>query len=220
MVLAQLSKMKSGKFISIEGGEGTGKTTQIKLLSKFLKKNKIKFITTREPGGSRGAEKIRNLVIQSNPNDWSPITEALLHISARSDHLEKIIIPNIKKGIWVITDRFKDSTIAYQGFGNGLKLDVLEVLQESIFNKFNPDLTIILDIPPEISLKRAKKRKTGKHKYEKMSIIFHKKVRKGFLEIAKKNKHRCKVLNANGNKKEINQNILRIIQNKFHIKLF
>ena len=158
MVLAQLSKMKSGKFISIEGGEGTGKTTQIKLLSKFLKKNKIKFITTREPGGSRGAEKIRNLVIQSNPNDWSPITEALLHISARSDHLEKIIIPNIKKGIWVITDRFKDSTIAYQGFGNGLKLDVLEVLQESIFNKFNPDLTIILDIPPEISLKRAKKR--------------------------------------------------------------
>ena len=120
----------------------------------------------------------------------------------------------------LITDRFKDSTIAYQGFGNGLKLDVLEVLQESIFNKFNPDLTIILDIPPEISLKRAKKRKTGKHKYEKMSIIFHKKVRKGFLEIAKKNKHRCKVLNANGNKKEINQNILRIIQNKFHTKLF
>jgi len=185
--LVQQNKMAKGKFITIEGGEGTGKTTQIKLLEIFLKKKKIKFITTREPGGSKGAEKIRKLILKSNQNDWSPMTEALLHISARSDHLEKKIKPNLKKGIWVICDRFRDSTMAYQGYGNGLKLDVLEMLQESIFDKLNADLTIILDTLPNISLSRARKRKNGNQKYENMGINFHKKVRKGFIEIEKKN---------------------------------
>ena len=168
--------MAKGKFITIEGGEGTGKTTQIKLLETFLKKKKIKLIRTREPGGSKGAEQIRNLILKSNKNDWSPMTEALLHISARSDHLEKKIKPNLKKGVWVICDRFRDSTIAYQGYGNGLKLDVLEILQESIFDKLNADLTIILDTFPSISLSRARKRKNGKQKYENMGINFHKKI--------------------------------------------
>ena len=190
MELVQQNKMAKGKFITIEGGEGTGKTTQIKLLEIFLKKKKIKFITTREPGGSKGAEKIRKLILKSNQNDWSPMTEALLHISARSDHLEKKIKPNLKKGIWVICDRFRDSTMAYQGYGNGLKLDVLEMLQESIFDKLNADLTIILDTLPNISLSRARKRKNGNQKYENMGINFHKKVRKGFIEIEKKNKKR------------------------------
>ena len=112
-----------GKFITVEGCEGTGKSTQIKLLEKNLKK-KIKIKSTREPGGSFGAEQIRKLIFKSKMQNWSPITEALLHISARSDHLEKIIKPNLKKGIWVICDRFRDSTIAYQGYGNGLKLNV------------------------------------------------------------------------------------------------
>jgi len=128
--------MIKGKFITIEGCEGTGKTTQIKLLEKNLKK-KIKIKSTREPGGSFGAEQIRKLIFKSKRQNWSPITEALLHISARSDHLEKIIKPNLKKGIWVICDRFRDSTIAYQGYGNGLKLNVLEIMQDSIFNKFH-----------------------------------------------------------------------------------
>ena len=211
--------MAKGKFITIEGGEGTGKTTQIKLLEIFLKKKKIKFITTREPGGSKGAEKIRKLVLKSNQNDWSPITEALLHISARSDHLEKKIKPNLKKGIWVICDRFRDSTMAYQGYGNGLKLDVLEMLQESIFDKLNADLTIILDTLPNISLSRARKRKNGNQKYENMGINFHKKVRKGFIEIAKKNKKRCKLLSANDDRREINKKIIKIIEKQFKTKL-
>ena len=211
--------MAKGKFITIEGGEGTGKTTQIKLLEIFLKKKKIKFITTREPGGSKGAEKIRKLILKSNQNDWSPMTEALLHISARSDHLEKKIKPNLKKGIWVICDRFKDSTMAYQGYGNGLKLDVLEMLQESIFDKLNADLTIILDTLPNISLSRARKRKNGNQKYENMGINFHKKVRKGFIEIEKKNKKRCKLLSANDDRREINKKIIKIIEKQFKTKL-
>ena len=219
MELVQQNKMAKGKFITIEGGEGTGKTTQIKLLEIFLKKKKIKFITTREPGGSKGAEKIRKLILKSNQNDWSPMTEALLHISARSDHLEKKIKPNLKKGIWVICDRFRDSTMAYQGYGNGLKLDVLEMLQESIFDKLNADLTIILDTLPNISLSRARKRKNGNQKYENMGINFHKKVRKGFIEIAKKNKKRCKLLSANDDRREINKKIIKIIEKQFKTKL-
>ena len=206
--------MIKGKFITIEGCEGTGKSTQIKLLEKNLKK-KIKIKSTREPGGSFGAEQIRKLIFKSKRQNWSPITEALLHISARSDHLEKIIKPNLQKGTWVICDRFRDSTIAYQGYGNGLKLNVLEIMQDSIFNKFHADLTIILDMDVSKCLNRIKKRKSGIQKYEKMSINFHKKIRNGFLEIAKKNKKRCFILNADEEAIKINKKILQIINKRF-----
>ena len=206
--------MIKGKFITIEGCEGTGKSTQIKLLEKNLKK-KIKIKSTREPGGSFGAEQIRKLIFKSKSQNWSPITEALLHISARSDHLEKIIKPNLKKGIWVICDRFRDSTIAYQGYGNGLKLNVLEIMQDSIFNKFHADLTIILDMDVNKCIRRVKKRRFGLQKYEKMNINFHKKIRNGFLKIAEKNKKRCYVLNADENKIVINKKILEIINKRF-----
>ena len=206
--------MIKGKFITIEGCEGTGKSTQIKLLEKNLKK-KIKTKSTREPGGSFGAEQIRKLIFKSKRQNWSPITEALLHISARSDHLEKIIKPNLKKGIWVICDRFRDSTIAYQGYGNGLKLNVLEIIQDSIFNKFHANLTIILDMDVNKCIRRVKKRKFGLQKYEKMNINFHKKIRNGFLKIAEKNKKRCYVLNADENEIVINKKILEIINKRF-----
>ena len=206
--------MIKGKFITIEGCEGTGKSTQIKLLEKNLKK-KIKIKSTREPGGSFGAEQIRKLIFKSKRQNWSPITEALLHISARSDHLEKIIKPNLKKGIWVICDRFRDSTIAYQGYGNGLKLNVLEIMQDSIFNKFHDKFTIILDMNVNKCVRRVKKRKFGLQKYERMNINFHKKIRNGFLKIAEKNKKRCYVLNADENEIVINKKILEIINKKF-----
>tara|TARA_B100001123_G_scaffold398395_1_gene482411 strand:- start:263 stop:895 length:633 start_codon:yes stop_codon:yes gene_type:complete len=206
--------MFKGKFITIEGCEGTGKSTQIRLLEKKLEK-KIKIKSTREPGGSIGAEEIRKLIFKSKNQNWSPLTEALLHISARSDHLEKIIKPNLKKGVWIICDRFRDSTIAYQGYGNGLKLNVLEVMQDSIFDKFHADLTIILDMDVSKFLKRVKKRKSGIQKYEKMSINFHKKVRNGFLKLANKNKKRCVVINSDENINKVNNKILEIINKRF-----
>ena len=206
--------MIKGKLITIEGCEGTGKTTQIKLLEKNLKK-KITVVSTREPGGSNGAEEIRKLIFNKQKQDWSPVTEALLHISARSDHLDKVIKPNLKKGNWIICDRFRDSTIAYQGYGNGIKLDVLDLMQDAIFNKFNADLTFILDMNINECLKRVKKRKFGIQKYEKMNKNFHTKVRNGFLKIAKKNKKRCYILNASENKKSLNKKIIEIINKKF-----
>ena len=208
--------MIKGKFITIEGCEGTGKSTQIKLLEKNLKK-KIKIKSTREPGGSFGAEQIRKLIFKSKRQNWSPITEALLHISARSDHLEKIIKPNLKKGIWVICDRFRDSTIAYQGYGNGLKLNVLEIMQDSIFNKFHADLTIILDMDVNKCIRRVKKRKFGLQKYEKMNINFHKKIRNGFLELAKTNLDRYAIVNGELSENEIEECILDKIEKKFKI---
>ena len=208
--------MIKGKLITIEGCEGTGKSTQIKLLERILKK-KIKIISTREPGGSKGAEEIRKLIFNKQKQNWSAVTEALLHISARSDHLDKIIKPNLKKGIWIVCDRFRDSTIAYQGYGNGLKIKVLEMMQDSIFNKFHADLTIILDMNPEISLKRARKRKIGNQKYEKMNISYHKKIRNGFIQIAKKSKNRCRLINASKNKDDLNLEIIKVIEKKFKI---
>jgi dTMP kinase len=205
--------MFKGKFITVEGCEGTGKSTQIKLLEKNLKK-KIKIKSTREPGGSIGAEHIRKLIFKKK-EDWSPLTEALLHMSARNDHLEKTIKPNLKKGIWIICDRFRDSTTAYQGYGNDLKLNVLELMQDSIFNRFHADLTIILDMDVKKCLSRIKKRKSGIQKYEKMNINFHKKIRNGFLEIAKKNKKRCFILNADEEPIKINKKILQIINKRF-----
>ena len=142
----------------------------------------------------------------------------MLHISARSDHLEKIIKPNLQKGFLVICDRFRDSTIAYQGYGNGLKLNVLEIMQDSIFNRFHADLTIILDMNVDKFLKRVKRRKSGNQKYEKMNINFHKKIRNGFLKIAKKNKKRCFVVNAEGSQNEVNNKILEIINKRFKTK--
>ena len=209
--------MIKGKLITIEGCEGTGKSTQIKLLERILKK-KIKIISNREPGGSKGAEEIRKLIFNKQKQNWSAVTEALLHISARSDHLDKIIKPNLKKGIWIVCDRFRDSTIAYQGYGNGIKLDVLDLMQDAIFNKFNADLTIILDMNVNECLKRVRKRKSGMQKYEKMNKQFHIKVRNGFLKIANKNKKRCHVLNANDDKFILNKKIIKIINKKFNKK--
>ena len=146
------------------------------------------------------------------------MTEALLHISARSDHLETLIKPNLRKGIWVICDRFRDSTIAYQGYGNGLKTNVLEIMQNSIFNNFHADLTIILDMDITKCFKRIKKRKSGIQKYEKMKIEFHRKVRAGFLKIAKENNKSCHIINADQSENNINEEIIQIINKKFRTK--
>ena len=206
--------MFKGKFITIEGCEGTGKSTQIKFLKNNLEK-KIKIISTREPGGSSGAERIRKLIFNNKNQNWSPMTEALLHISARSDHLDKVIRPNLKKGNWVFCDRFRDSTIAYQGYGNGLKLNVLDMMQDAIFNNFHADLTILLDMDVKKFLQRVNKRKSGFQKYEKMNINFHKKVKEGFLEIYKKNKKRCVILDADIDKIVLSKKILEIINKRF-----
>lgn len=183
-------------FITLEGGEGTGKTTQAVLLRHFLEEYGREVITTREPGGTIGAEELRNIVCKGDVGKWSSISETLIYYAARCDHLEKKIIPALNSGKWVISDRFADSTLAYQYYGydkKGISLDDLITIQKVALKGFEPNLTFILDIDPEIGLKRVGE----KQRFEKMDIAFHQRLREGYLELAKLNKERCVVIDAN-----------------------
>lgn len=190
--------MSGGRFITIEGGEGAGKSTQIKLLADWLRERGIVVATTREPGGSPGAEAIRKLLVEGSADKWDGTTEALLHFAARRDHLRRTVWPALERGEWVISDRFADSTKAYQGYGHGLELDTIERLYQIAVGKFMPDLTVILDLPAEQGLARAAKRAGAETRYENMNIDFHRRLRNGFLDIARNEPRRCMVVDATG----------------------
>ncbi len=203
--------MLNKRFITFEGGEGSGKSTQIRLLEKKLSK-KYKVIITREPGGTREAELIRNLLVRGKSGKWSGITEVLLNFTARKDHVEKIILPNLKKNKWVICDRFSDSTLAYQGYGRNVSFDIIRKLNKSLINNLKPALTFLLDIDPKIGLSRSKKRPNNELRYENMPLSYHKKIRNAYLDIAKKNKKRIKIIDASLDKRDISEIIWSIIQ--------
>lgn len=190
--------MAGGRFITIEGGEGAGKSTQIKALADWLRERGIVVTTTREPGGSPGAEAIRKLLVEGSADKWDGTTEALLHFAARRDHLRRTVWPALERGEWVISDRFADSTKAYQGYGHGLELEMIDRLYAIAVGKFVPDLTIILDLPVEQGLARAASRAGNETRYENMNIDFHRRLRNGFLDIARNEPRRCMVIDATG----------------------
>lgn len=187
-------------FITLEGGEGTGKSTQAKLLEQYLKSKGIDVVLTREPGGSIGAETIRELLVTGDVGKWSTNTEVLLMFAARSDHFEKLIRPALLAKKWVICDRFFDSTLAYQGYGKGFDLNFLNLLYQKIIGETKPDITFIFDIEVEAGLNRANDRinsaNSNEGRFENMDMNFHKLVRNGFLHIAAQNPERCKIVNA------------------------
>ncbi|HIC29927.1 MAG TPA: dTMP kinase, partial [Rhodospirillales bacterium] len=192
-----------GKFISLEGGEGAGKTTQIKMLADTLKAAGFDPVITREPGGAPGAEMIRSLLVEGDIDRWQPMTEALLHFAARLEHVRETIAPALEEGQWVVSDRFSDSTIAYQGYGHDLGQETMARLHELVLGGFQTDLTLILDIPVEAGLARAGKREAGKieagesageDRYERMDLDFHRRLRDGFLGIARRNSERCLIV--------------------------
>ena len=184
------------RFISFEGGEGSGKSTQIKLLAKKLAKYGD-VVTTREPGGTIEAEIIRNLLVKGKQNKWSGVVETLLLYAARKDHIDKVIAPSLKKNKWVLCDRFKESTIVYQGYGKNVDVNLIKKLDKLITDNLKPSLTFILDIDPKIGLRRSIRKANTETRYEKMSLSFHNKVRKAFKKIAKTNKRTFKLINAN-----------------------
>ncbi len=192
-----------GKFITFEGGDGCGKTTQARLLFETLNESGIPVLFTREPGGTDGAEEIRNLLVTGETGKWDRTTETLMFFAARHDHVEKLIKPALQRGEWVICDRFTDSTLAYQGYGHGVKLELIKGLHRLTLGDFQPDLTFIFDLDTELGIKRATARikETSdvekEDRYERMGKIFHNNVRRGFLEIAKENSDRCFPINAN-----------------------
>ena len=188
--------MARGRFITLEGGEGAGKSTQIRLLAEALRGDGIAVTTTREPGGAPGAERIRTLLVDGATDRWDGVSEALLHFAARREHLVRTVWPALDRGDWVISDRFADSTMAYQGYGLGLGRALVESLYAQAVGDFRADLTLILDLPVEQGLARAAARNGGGTRYERMGVDFHRRLREGFLDIARREPDRCVVIDA------------------------
>lgn len=197
-----MSAGSPGRFITLEGGEGAGKSTQVKRLAAKLAERGVDVVQTREPGGTPGAEAIRNLLVTGDPDRWDAMTETLLHYAARRAHVEKTVKPALARGAWVISDRFADSTMAYQGYGGAVGRDTVAALHELVLGDFAPDLTLVLDLPVEIGLQRAKARMQGQataeDRYERMGTAFHEALRKAFHDIAAREPQRCHVIDASG----------------------
>jgi dTMP kinase len=187
-----------GKFITFEGGEGAGKSTQVARLVERLRARDIEVQRTREPGGSTGAEEIRAIALNGDVGRWSPLTETLLMFAARSDHLEKTIRPALEAGRWVVCDRFADSSRAYQGAGGGAPEAFIESLDATIVGETQPDLTLVFDLPVEVGLERAFGRGLFETRFESKGVAFHERLRARFLEIARNNPARCVVIDAVG----------------------
>ena len=205
------------RFISFEGGEGSGKSTQIKLLAKRLAKYGD-VVVTREPGGTIEAEIIRNLLVKGKKNKWSGVVETLLLYAARKDHIDKVIAPSLKKNKWVLCDRFKESTLVYQGYGKNVDIDLIKKLDKIITNNLTPGLTFILDIDPIIGLKRSKRKSNTETRYENMSLGFHNKIRKAFKAIARLNKKKFILINANQDINLIQDIIWNEVSSKINAK--
>ena len=198
-------KLNKGLFISFEGPEASGKSSQILLLSKYLKKNKISFIISREPGGTDFAEKLRKLILD-NKSRINNLEELLLLMAARSNHINEVIIPNLKKGKIVISDRYADSSFVYQGYVNKFGITKVQKLHKDLLNNFFPDYTFIFQINPKEIIKRLKQRKV-KNKYDKSNLLFHKTVIQGYKKIA--NPKRYIMVDASLSKDIIHKNIIK-----------
>ncbi|MBV8574182.1 MAG: dTMP kinase [Acetobacteraceae bacterium] len=197
--------MSAGVFITLEGGEGAGKSTQARLLTEHLAGRGIDVLLTREPGGSPGSERLRSLLL-SGETDWSPPAEVLLHFAARAEHVECTIRPALAAGRWVVCDRFSDSTMAYQGYGQGADREMIAGLAKMI--GLEPDLTLVLDVASEVAQRRLAARGGRADRYERMPAGFHDRVRAGFLEIAIADPDRCVFISADGTEADVQGRIV------------
>jgi len=207
-----------GRFITVEGGEGAGKSTQVALLVAALKRAGIDGLATREPGGSPGAEAIRRLLLEGETERWDAIDETLLFFAARRDHVAQTIRPALEAGRCVVCDRFTDSTIAYQGYGRGLPLAELRALQRFALGDFVPDLTLLLDLPVAEGLARAASR-GATDRFERLDRDFHQRLRNGFLAIAAAEPERCTVIDASAGVDVVHRAIIAVVSARLGIAL-
>lgn len=206
----------AGRFITFEGGEGSGKSTQIKLLAEALSATGKTVLTTREPGGTPEAEKIRELLVRGN-TDWTDTTETLLFFAARKEHLAKKILPAIQSGQIVLSDRFTDSTMAYQGYGYGNNPEqqkLIKNLYKDVVGDFKPDLTILLDIPAEIGLNRSRRADNTELRFESKELAFHERLRQAYLKMAKEEPDRFIVVDATQSIDTIHDQIMTVIKQR------
>jgi len=209
-----MTESRPGRFITLEGGEGGGKSTQARRLAEILEREIRELLLTREPGGSPGAEQIRGLLVDGEVHRWDAVTETLLHFAARRDHLVNTIQPALARGAWVISDRFADSTMAYQGYGHGVDRDAIADLYRICVGSLKPDLTLILDLPVQAGLARAAGRGGGEDRYERMDVAFHERLRQGFLEIARQEPARCVVIDAARCEDEVHAQIIAAVRQR------
>ena len=201
-----------GRFITLEGGEGAGKSTQARRLVEALRARGLEVVQTREPGGSPGAEDLRALLLQGGTERWSPLCEALLMYAARSDHLDRVIRPALERGAWVVCDRFADSTRAYQGAGGGVPPEVVEQLDRAVVGRDQPHLTLIFDMPVEAGLERAKSRDGSHDRFESKGREFHQRLRERFLAIAEADPDRCVLVDALGAPDEVARRVWSAVE--------
>ncbi|MBI1212298.1 MAG: dTMP kinase [Alphaproteobacteria bacterium] len=207
----------TGKFITFEGGEGTGKSTQARLLASHLEQSGMQVVLTREPGGAPGAEVIRDLLVNGEPDRWSPMAEALLFNAARVEHWRQCIEPALKSGTHVVCDRFADSTMAYQGYVGGLTREAMAQLHWLALGDARPDLTLILDMPAEAGLERAANRREGENRFELKGEAFHAKLREAFLDIARRESNRCVVIDAARAMDQVHSEVLTAVHTRLGI---
>lgn len=188
--------MMRGRFITLEGGEGAGKSTQVKRMVDSLAARGIRAIATREVGGAPGAEDIRSLWLSKPQGFWEPMTEVMLIMAARREHLSRTIWPALEAGVWVVSDRFIDSTRAYQGLAMGLGVEKIDAVYRQIADDFWPDLTLVLDLPVESGLQRMASRGGQADRYEKQDTAFHQSLRDAFMVLAKQEPARIKIVDA------------------------
>ncbi len=206
--------MARGKFITFEGGEGTGKSTQSRILTTRLQAEGRSAIRTREPGGSDGAEALRSLLVEGEADRWSPMSETLMMNAARRDHLERTIVPALELGEWVVCDRFCDSTRAYQGAGGGVSAEFIETVERAVVGDNRPDLTLVFDLPPEIGLERAFGRDMFEVRFETKDFDFHTRLRAAYLAIAHDEPGRCVIIDASGTEDEVAALVWRAVTDR------
>jgi len=211
--------MNPARFITFEGGEGAGKSTQVARLVAALERAGIATLRTREPGGSPGADAIRALLVTGETDRWDATTELLLHAAARRDHLVRTVRPALAAGRWVVSDRFADSTMAYQGSGHGLSRVAVATVHGLVAGEFAPDLTLILDLPVEQGLARAATRPGAETRYERMGRDFHERLRAGFLDIARREPRRCAVIDAMAPVDRVAAQVLAIVAERLAVTL-
>lgn len=208
------------RFITFEGGEGAGKSTQVKRLAAAFKAAGIDAVTTREPGGSEGGEAIRNLVVSGSVDRWDSATESLLFMTARYDHVEKLIKPALAENKWVLCDRFYDSTYVYQGMVKGVDTQWLDKLYAHLFDSFAPDVTLLLDLPAEVGLKRATVRgNDAESRFERMGLEFHTRLRDAFLGRHQSEPTRVLKIDAAQSPDEVHDQIIAVLNARFHLAL-
>lgn len=211
--------MARGRFITFEGGEGTGKSTQLKRLADRLRKAGLEVIETREPGGTQGAEIVRHAVLSGRVADYGPFAEALLMNVARDDHLREVIRPALDKGKWVLSDRFHDSTRAYQGASNEIDEKLLDAMEKVVVSETSPDLTIVLDLDPETGLGRARSQtssdaKLERDRFEEADLDYHRRIREVFLARAEAEPERCVVVSAEGTVDEVAEAVWKVVSER------